>query len=100
METESMTTERDDTERNEGIQRFLDNTADYCVPTPDKQQMIPMYATDPVQFTWGKPGTGFGQLLFYIRDGELLCDNECMSKEFIKERLCKMVDDCKTTEEW
>ncbi len=87
-------------ERDEAIQRVLDGTPDYCVPTPDKQQMIPIGCEDPVQFSWGKPGTGFGQLLFYIKDGELLCDNECMSKEFIKERLCKMVDDCKTTEEW
>ncbi len=88
------------TKHDAGIQRFLDNTADYCVPTPDKQQMIPIGCDDPVQFSWGKPGTGFGQVLFYTKDGTLHCDNECMSKEFIKERLCKMVDDCKITEEW
>ena len=87
-------------ERDVAIQRVLDGTPDYCVPTPDDQQMIPIGCEDYAQFSWGKPKTGFGMLLFYTKDGELLCNNECMSKEFIKERLCKMVDDCKLTEEW
>ena len=81
-------------ERDEAIQRVLDGTPDYCLPTPEEAQMIRMGAEDYAAFQWGLPGTGFGNIVFYTKDGELRCDNECMSKKFIKERLCKMVDDC------
>jgi len=78
--------------RNEGIQRFLNNMVDTIRPVTDEEQMIPMGAETFAQFSWSKPGLGFGSISFYEMDGTLYCDNECMSKEFIKERLCKMVD--------
>jgi hypothetical protein len=87
-------------ERDAGITRFLDNCPDFCVPTPDDQQMIPIGCEDTICFQWAKPGTGFGGFIFYYKDGKLYCDNECMSKEFLKERLCKMVDDAELTESW
>jgi hypothetical protein len=81
-------------ERDAGIQRFLDNCPDSCNPTPDEAQMIAMGCEDAICIQWSKPGAGFGNLVFYYnRDGELRCDNEGCSKEFIKDRLCKMVDD-------
>lgn len=73
-------------ERSEAIQRILDGTPLYCRPDSE------------VVFHWGKPGIGFGTATFYYSDHEfgemkLYCDNETMSKAFIKEMLCQMVDD-------
>ena len=45
-------------------------------------------------YSWSKEGVGFGQFYFYKKDGKLMCSNELMSKEFIKEMLCHMVDSC------
>lgn len=64
------------------IKELLDNCEDYCEP-----------ALKTV-FNWSKKGKGFGQIYFYIKDNEVRCENECESKEFIKEMLCKMVDEC------
>jgi hypothetical protein len=45
-------------------------------------------------FQWGAAGVGFGQLYFYTGDdGVVYCDNEMMSKDFVKKILCQMVDD-------
>ena len=84
----------------EAATRILDGTPDYMLPTPDEQQMIPIGCEDAVSFSWGVPGRGFGQLIFYMKEGKLYCDNECMDKEFIKERLCKLVDNAELTEFW
>ena len=44
---------------------------------------------------WSKNGVGFGEFVFEVDDaGNVVCHNETMSKEFIKEVLNKMVDDC------
>lgn len=43
-------------------------------------------------FEWGIEKFGFGTTTFYYKDGILKCDNECMSKEFIKAILCDFVD--------
>jgi hypothetical protein len=46
-------------------------------------------------FDWSAKGIGFGQFYFYQdKYGVIHCDNECMSKEFIKRILCSMVDQC------
>lgn len=83
----------------DAIQAFLDDHADYCGPTPDADQMIRMGAEDAICVQWSKPGVGFGNIVFYFKDGVLRCDNECMGKEFIKDRLCKMVDDAELDDE-
>lgn len=31
---------------------------------------------------WEAEDIGFGELSFYIKNGETFCDNECMSEEF------------------
>ena len=51
-----------------------------------------------ISFSWGKQDCGFGQFYFYVKDGVLYCDNECMSKESIKEILGFMVDNSTLTE--
>jgi len=43
---------------------------------------------------WTKENFGFGELYFYLKDGQVHCDNECMDKDTIKEILCSMVDIC------
>ena len=49
---------------------------------------------------WRKQGVGFGNAVFYVNKdtGQILCDNEYMSKEFIKEMLCEMIDGAIFTE--
>jgi len=48
-----------------------------------------------ISFGWTAKGVGFGEFYFYRnKEGGLVCDNECMSKEFIKKMLCQMIDDC------
>ncbi len=64
------------------IHRMLESCEDGCEPT------------DPVTFQWSAKGVGFGQFVFYMQDGVLHCDSELMSKQFIKETLCKMIDNC------
>lgn len=44
------------------------------------------------QIQWSKPGVGFGQFEFYENNGVIYCDNETMSRDFIKTILCDMVD--------
>ncbi len=66
------------------IQEFFDSMEDSCYP--DHKACY---------FKWTAKGTGFGEFGFYEGDdGKLHCSNEMMSKKFIKEMLCKMVDDC------
>lgn len=44
--------------------------------------------------SWAANYVGFGQLVFRTDgQGRVHCDNECMSREFIKQVLCKLVDD-------
>ena len=37
-----------------------------------------------VVLSWGTANAGFGECTFYLQDGKMQCQNECMSKEFIK----------------
>lgn len=48
----------------------------------------------PLHLMWAVNDVGFGQFYFYEKDGKIHCDNECMSKEFIKKVLNDMIDDC------
>jgi len=41
---------------------------------------------------WIKPGCGFGQLTFYLRDGKLRCQNETMGPQFCKEVMSALID--------
>lgn len=46
-----------------------------------------------VYLNWSASGIGFGQLYFYQdKNGIIRCDNEMMSKDFIKLALCALVD--------
>jgi len=45
---------------------------------------------------WNEPSLGFGQVdISYNKYNQLFIDSECMSKDFVKALLCKLVDDCK-----
>jgi len=80
-----------------GIQGMFDSMEDSCSPMG-----IPKDRNDEPLGTallgWSAKGIGFGSFYFYEKkddDGniKLYCENECMSKEFIKRMLCIMVDD-------
>ena len=44
---------------------------------------------------WNTERTGFGEFIFYLDDnGQIACENETMSKNFVKQALCSMVDTC------
>lgn len=49
------------------------------------------YPQETIYFKWAGP-EGFGEFGFICQQNNIECDNECMSKEFIKKRLCEMVD--------
>lgn len=44
-------------------------------------------------FNWSQKGCGFGQFYFYKKDGKTYISNEIMSRGFIKEQLCRLVDE-------
>jgi hypothetical protein len=46
----------------------------------------------PITVHWSMKGTGFGEFTFYLVDGKLHCQNEMMSRDFIKVMLCLLVD--------
>lgn len=41
---------------------------------------------------WSSVGVGFGSFYFRHVDGKTIIHNECMSKDFIKQVLCALVD--------
>jgi hypothetical protein len=44
---------------------------------------------------WGEKDTGFGQLRIYVgQDGKMHCDNELMSRGWVKKILGELVDRC------
>jgi len=67
-----------------GLQHFLDNVDNFCVPNSDNMMI-----------QWSKAGVGFGEVHFSFNKetGFFHCDSEGMSKSFVKEMLNKMVDD-------
>ena len=60
---------------------WFDSMPNTCVPTEGYTSL-----------DWSVKGRGFGQLYFFVEDGKLYCNNECLSKERVKEILCMMVD--------
>ena len=52
---------------------------------------------ETVIFRWSKDQVGFGEFIFFTNPetGEMRCESEMMSKEFVKGMLCLMVDKCK-----
>jgi len=52
------------------------------------------YPNGTTAFQWTAKGCGFGEFYFYTKEGDntIYCDNEMMSKEFVKKMLCEMVD--------
>ena len=66
-----------------GIQRVLDSTPEYTA----------LRKGSDIYLEWGRPGIGFGQIIIYEdAHGNLKCENEGMSKDFIKQVLTDLVD--------
>lgn len=62
---------------------MFESVPDFCEPK------------DTFTIVWGVKKVGWGELEFYVgQDKKVHCQNECMSKEFIKEQLCRMIDEC------
>jgi hypothetical protein len=66
---------------------------DLLQQTPDSVDLSNEFTIE-----WAAKNVGFGQFKFYTKDDVVYCDNECMSKEFIKQVLCDMVDNCVLTD--
>jgi hypothetical protein len=49
---------------------------------------------------WSASNLGFGELTFYRTDTGYACDNECMSRTFVKAVLCAWVDKMELSEVW
>tara|TARA_Y100000310_G_scaffold56232_1_gene51650 strand:+ start:50818 stop:51087 length:270 start_codon:yes stop_codon:yes gene_type:complete len=41
---------------------------------------------------WAVENCGYGEITFRVKDGKVCCDNEYMSREFMKKILCHLVD--------
>ena len=52
-----------------------------------------------VTIQWSEKGRGFGEYVFQLIDGKMVCDNECDSRETVKRILCIMVDQCEFVDE-
>lgn len=48
----------------------------------------------PLHIAFSVSGFGFGELMFYQEEDTIYCENECMSKDRIKQILSQMVDEC------
>ena len=62
--------------------QMFDNLPNCCEPVGE------------TTFLWSQQKFGFGQVSFYVQDGKVHCRNETMSKQWIKQQLCQMVDNC------
>ena len=72
-----------------GDKGMSDNEINYCCPIDD---------CTPT-FQWGIDKVGYGTVSFENGDdGEVICENEGMSKETIKKLLCHMVDNAEFIE--
>jgi hypothetical protein len=64
------------------IQQFLDS----CPAAIDIDDDFILY--------WSEPGIGFGEFVFYKdEDGNIHCDSETMSKEFLKKIFARFIDE-------
>lgn len=50
------------------------------------------YREGLIDVGWGVHRLGFGHISFNNKDGKIYCSSEGMSREFVKEVLCKLVD--------
>ena len=70
----------------EQLKQYLSQFPDSCGPASNDEE-------SHVTVAWSAKDIGFGEFVFYYKDGKLRCDNEAMNKDFIKKMLCQMVDD-------
>jgi hypothetical protein len=84
--------------KKKDLTQILKNFGTRCVPwTLDKEfaeEVGIAYEKRAMGFQWTCSGLGFGEFWFKVENEKIVCENEGMTKKFIKEMLCKMVDDC------
>jgi len=76
-------------------------------PEEYKKRIREMYGIDPtaefyspIVIKWIETGRGFGEYVFFQKDGKIHCFNEMDSKETVKRILCRMVDQAEFGETW
>lgn len=47
----------------------------------------------PICIQWSEKGRGFGEYLIWQKNGKIIVDSECDSKETVKKMICKMIDE-------
>ena len=52
-----------------------------------------------VGIQWSEKGTGFGELVFFTKDGVLYCDNECRNRKDVRRIMRRLVDQAVFTED-
>ena len=68
---------------------------------PQKQSLYFGCNYDDIPTTiikWSEKGRGFGEYVFQLIDGKMVCHSECDSPETVKRILCIMVDQCTFTD--
>lgn len=50
------------------------------------------YREGLIDVGWQTASAGFGHLSFKNKDGQIVCSDECMGKEFVKEVLMTLVE--------
>lgn len=50
------------------------------------------FANNAMRIKWSTKTAGFGTTTFYLDQGQLCCDNEAMSKNFLKTVMSKFID--------
>lgn len=79
------------TKKPNKLDKVLAKLPSICVPfhCPRSTKKSPI-----VGFSWTMKGSGFGEIVFYYKDGKLHCDNECMNRWEILARLYVMLQSC------
>lgn len=65
------------------VDMFFNSFGDHTTVPEDRSTVI----------SWSRKGKGMGNIIFFMKDGKLMCDSEMESKETIKKILCEMVDE-------
>ena len=63
------------------------------LPKSKKKEKYITYPAETTVFKWAGP-EGFGEFIFIPSQNKIELDDEYMTKQFIKDRLCEMVDRC------
>lgn len=66
-----------------------------CLKNPDftvVEVKVTGIAASCFRIAWATESAGFGSVTFYLDEGNLHCDNEAMSRRFLKDVMSKLID--------